>query len=61
MAETLMPTMRFRWIDKAMTNVAVENVLQQFWAHDQGSPDPGEWVDVPHAGHVTKAPKNTLT
>ncbi len=60
MDELLMPTMRFRWVDIDMSNVSVENVLQQFWVHAIGSDTPGEWRDVPHAGHVTRAPRNTL-
>ena len=60
MDELLMPTMRLRWVDKAMSLVAVENVLQQFWKNTIDSENPGEWRDVPHAGHVTTAPRNTL-
>ncbi len=60
MDELLMPTMRFRWVDIDMSNVSVENVLQQFWTHTIGSDSPGQWIDVPHAGHVTTAPRNTL-
>ena len=64
--ELLMPTMRFRWVDTATNNdryddpSRVMNALQQFWVHETGSTTPGKWVDIPHAGHVTAAPRNTL-
>ncbi len=58
--ELLMPTMRFRWVEADMTDASVENVLQQFWVHSIGSESPGKWITVPHAGHVTTAPRNTL-
>jgi hypothetical protein len=51
--------MRLRWVDDAMTNGSVDMVLQQFWVYDLAGLA-GEWVDIPDAGHVTKAPKNTL-
>ncbi len=66
MDELLMPTMRFRWVntdtggDRDGDDSIVIKVLQQFWTNAIGSENPGRWIDIPHAGHVTAAPRNTL-
>ena len=61
MYDKLMPTMRLRWVDKAMNNVTTDTVLQQFWVYGYGCDLPGEWIDIPHVGHILTAPTNTLT